>query len=130
MDSICKEIDSEDVRATTLCILPAAMDSAPTPMQLLQCKSEVNQFQTQETKQDLQVQEEELIEEIEVEDVGTMTPCGLSAAMDSASTPNVTSPMKLLNQSIPNPRNPARSAQLGGGADILIPYTRKLILRM
>ncbi len=30
-DSICKEIDAEDVGATTPCDLPAVMDSAPTP---------------------------------------------------------------------------------------------------
>ncbi len=32
-------------------------------------------------------------------------------------TPNTTSLMKLLDQSIPNPRNQARSANLGQGAD-------------
>ncbi len=31
MDSICKEIDAEDVGAMTLCGLLAAMDSSPPP---------------------------------------------------------------------------------------------------
>ncbi len=39
-----------------------------------------------------------------------MTLCGLPAAMDSAPTPNATSPIELWNQ-----LNPAR---LGGGADL------------
>ena len=73
-DSICKEIDAEDVGAMTPCGLPAAMDSAPTPnatslMQLW------NQLIPNPTNQaDLQVQEEEQIQEIEAEGVGVMTP--------------------------------------------------------
>ncbi len=43
--------------------------------------------------------------------------CDQLAAMDSASTPKATPPMTLQNCSIPNPRNQARSANLGGGAD-------------
>ncbi len=30
-DSVCKDINAEDVGATTLCVWLAAMDSAPTP---------------------------------------------------------------------------------------------------
>ncbi len=47
-----------------------------------------------------------------------MTLCGLRAAVDSAPTPNATSPMQLWNKSILNPRNQARSASSGGGADL------------
>ncbi len=42
--------------------------------------------------------------EIDVEDVGAMTLCGLPAAIDSAPTPNATSPIQLGDQLIPNPR--------------------------
>ncbi len=55
--------------------------------------------------------------EIDAEDVEATTPCGRLAAMDSAPTPNTTSPMHVWNQLIPNPINPARSAKSGGGAD-------------
>ncbi len=55
--------------------------------------------------------------EIDVEDVGAMTPCGQLATMDSDPTPNVSSPLQLWNQSIQNPRNQARSTSLGEGAD-------------
>ncbi len=65
------------------------------------------QFQTQGIKQDLQLQEEELIQEIDAEDVGAMTPCGRLAAKDSAPTPNATFLIQLRNQLIPNPRNQA-----------------------
>ncbi len=58
-----------------------------------------------------------ICKEIDAEDVGAMTLCGLLAAMDSAPTPDATSPMQLWNPSIPNPRNQARSASSGGRAD-------------
>ena len=88
-DSISKVIDAEDVGATTPCGLRAAMDSASTQRQLLQCNSGIHQFQTQEIKEDLQVQEAKLIliplaKKIDAEDVGATTLCGLLAAMDSA----------------------------------------------
>ncbi len=43
-----------------------------------------------------------ICKEIDAEDVGVMTLCGLPAVMDSAPTPKATSPMQLWNQSIPN----------------------------
>ncbi len=60
-DSICKEIDAEDVGATPPCGLPAAMDSAPTPNATSLMHSGINLFQAHGIKQDLQVQEEEQI---------------------------------------------------------------------
>ncbi len=65
------------------------MDSAPTPIQLLWCNSGIHQFQTQEIKEDLQVQEAKLIliplaKKIDAEDEGATTLCGIPAAMDSA----------------------------------------------
>ncbi len=75
-----QEIDAEDVGIMTLCGWLAAVDSAPFPnalsqlqllhcnlsfvtfsMKLLQCNLGINQFQTQEIKQDLQVQVVKLI---------------------------------------------------------------------
>ncbi len=58
-----------------------------------------------------------IYKEIDVEDVGAMIPCGWLAVVDSAPTPNATLPMQLWNQSIPKPRNQARSASSGGGTD-------------
>ncbi len=58
-----------------------------------------------------------ICKDIDAEDVGATTLRGRLAAMDSAPTPNATSPMQLWNQSILNPRNQARSASLGGGVD-------------
>ncbi len=58
-----------------------------------------------------------IYKEIEAEDVGALTPYGLLAAIDSAPTPEATFLMQLWNQSIPNPKNQARSAMSGGGAD-------------
>ncbi len=69
---------------------------ATSPLQFFQPNSGINQFQTQEIKQVLQVQEEEQFQEIEAEDVGAMMPCGWLAAMDSAPTPNATSLVQLL----------------------------------
>ncbi len=69
-----------------------------------------------------------ICKEMGVEDVGAMTPCGKPDAMDSAHTPNTTSPMQLWNQSISSPRNQSRSAGLGEGADILISFARQLML--
>ncbi len=58
-----------------------------------------------------------ICKDIDAVDIRAVTACGQPAAMDSTPTPNETSLMQLLNQSIPNPRNQARSASLGGGAD-------------
>ncbi len=62
-------------------------------MQLRWCNTKINQLKTQEIKPDRQVSVEELIQEIDVDDVGDTTLCGLLAAMDSAPTPNATSSM-------------------------------------
>ncbi len=77
----------------TLCGPLAAMDSVPTPNATSPMQPGIKQFQTQEIKQDLQVWEDELIQEIDAEDVGPMTPFGQLAAIDSAPTPITNSPM-------------------------------------
>ncbi len=58
-----------------------------------------------------------ICKDIDAEDIGTATLCGQLATMDSAPSPNATSPIQLWNQSVPNPRNQARSASSGGGTD-------------
>ncbi len=58
-----------------------------------------------------------ICKDIDAEDLGAATLCGKPTAMNSAPTPNATSPMPLWNQSISNTRNKARSESLGEKAD-------------
>ncbi len=105
----------------TPCGLPAAMDSAPTPkatslMQLWNPSIPNPKNQARSASSGGGADSDSICKMIDAEGVGATTLCGLLAAMDAAPTPNATSPMKLWNQSIPNPRNQARSASSGGGA--------------
>ncbi len=103
--------DAEDVGATTPCGLRAAIDSARTPKATspvhlwnLSIPNPRNQARSASSGGGADSDSDSISKEIDAEDVGAMTLCGLQAAMDSAHTPKATSPMQLWNPSIPKPK--------------------------
>ncbi len=101
--------------------LLVAMNSTPTqkatsPMQLWNLSIPNSRNQARSASSGGGADSDPISKEIDAEDVEATTPCGRLAAMDSAPTPNATSPLQLWNQLIPNPRNHARSASSGGQA--------------
>ncbi len=108
MVSNIEDNDAKDAGAMIPCGLPAAMDSASASkgislMKLRSCSNQRNGLGARTTRPSSQVQMDCNIEDNDAKDAGDMTPCGLPAAMDSASASKATSSKKLRSYS--NQRN-------------------------